>query len=95
MTELTVILKDSDRTYRQKFLVYENYTVSEDDSFVLVTVKRSLSINKFRKLVMKGLNCKQIAAEMGYRPGTFGYKMKEVLGVYPSIFIARMKNGKA
>ena len=31
MSELTVILKDSDRTYRQKFLVYATYYVSEDD----------------------------------------------------------------
>lgn len=35
MTELTVILKDSDRTYRQKFLIYETYSPSEDDPVIL------------------------------------------------------------
>ncbi len=35
MTELTVILKDSDRTYRQKFLVYEVYSTTEDDPVIL------------------------------------------------------------
>ena len=32
MSELTVILKDSDRTYRQKFLIYVPFFVQEDDS---------------------------------------------------------------
>jgi hypothetical protein len=35
MTELTVILKDSDRTYRQMFLIYEGYTTAEDDPVIL------------------------------------------------------------
>jgi hypothetical protein len=35
MCELTVILKDSERTYRQKFLVYENITVSIQDAHIL------------------------------------------------------------
>lgn len=35
MNELTVILKDSDRTYRQKFVLYENYAASEDDVTIL------------------------------------------------------------
>ncbi len=35
MNELTVILKDSDRTYRQKFLVYEAYQVSCEDPVIL------------------------------------------------------------
>jgi len=34
MSELTVILKDSDRTYRQKFLIYEEYSVLETDSII-------------------------------------------------------------
>lgn len=41
MTELTVILKDSDRTYRQKFLVYESYTPSENDSIVLACIEEA------------------------------------------------------
>jgi hypothetical protein len=35
MTELTVIFKGEDKTYRQKFLLYETYGVSEDDQVVL------------------------------------------------------------
>lgn len=34
MSELTVILKDSDRTYRQKFLLYETYSVSDDNQVI-------------------------------------------------------------
>jgi hypothetical protein len=34
MTELTVILKDSERTYRQKFLCYQSYSTSEDDPLI-------------------------------------------------------------
>jgi len=35
MTELTVILKDSERTYRQKFLIYEKYSIRDDDPIIL------------------------------------------------------------
>jgi hypothetical protein len=31
MTELIVILKDSDRTYRQTFAIYETFTTDDDD----------------------------------------------------------------
>lgn len=41
MTELTVILKDSDRTYRQKFLVYEDYSVKEDDPFIIACIEEA------------------------------------------------------
>lgn len=41
MTELTVILKDSDRTYRQKFLVYEHYTMSEDDNVIRMSIEEA------------------------------------------------------
>ena len=34
MSEITVILKDSDRTYRQKFLIYEAYSVSDEDGVI-------------------------------------------------------------
>ncbi len=57
-------------------------------------VQRSTDIKTFKKFVIKGLNCKQIAKEMGYAPQNFGLKMKGVLGIYPSVYIARMKNGK-
>jgi hypothetical protein len=38
MNELTVILKDSDRTYRQKFLIYEKYTLSDEDPVILMCI---------------------------------------------------------
>jgi hypothetical protein len=41
MTELTVILKDSDRTYRQQFLVYEQYSVAEDDPVILACIEQA------------------------------------------------------
>jgi len=34
MNELTVILKDEARTYRQKFLIYEEYVVSCDCALI-------------------------------------------------------------
>lgn len=41
MNELTVILKDSDRTYRQKFLIYEDYMPRDDDPVVLMCIEES------------------------------------------------------
>jgi hypothetical protein len=41
MNELTVILKNSDRTYRQKFLIYEVYSVSEDDSVIHMCIEEA------------------------------------------------------
>lgn len=41
MNELTVILKDAERTYRQKFLVYQVYEVSDDDALILSCVEQA------------------------------------------------------
>lgn len=41
MSEVTVILKDPERVYRQKFLVYEQYCVSDDDSVILNCIKEA------------------------------------------------------
>lgn len=41
MTELTVILKDADRTYRQKFLVYEDYSTSDNDPVILQCIEQA------------------------------------------------------
>ena len=41
MTELTVIFKDEDKTYRQKFLLYETYTVSEYDAVILRCIEEA------------------------------------------------------
>ena len=39
MNELTVILKDEDRTYRQKFLIYESYVIAESDPIVITCIE--------------------------------------------------------
>ena len=41
MSELTVILKDSDRTYRQKFLIYEEFAVSCEDPIILSCIEEA------------------------------------------------------
>lgn len=41
MTELTVILKDSDRTYRQKFLIYQSYSMVEDDPVICMCIEEA------------------------------------------------------
>jgi hypothetical protein len=41
MTEITVILKDSDRTYRQKFLIYESYSPNENDPVILNCIQEA------------------------------------------------------
>jgi hypothetical protein len=41
MNELTVILKDSERTYRHKFLLYEEYTVSITDPVILLCIEEA------------------------------------------------------
>jgi len=41
MNELTVILKDSDRTYKQKFLIYEDYIVSPNDPQILHSIEEA------------------------------------------------------
>lgn len=57
--------------------------------------RRSLDKDVFKCLARQGMNCKQIARHMGWHSHTFGLRMKEVLGIYPSVYIARMKkNGK-
>ncbi len=41
MNELTVILKDAARTYKQTFLIYEVYTVSPDDPRIVKCIEES------------------------------------------------------
>ncbi len=41
MTELTVIFKDEDKTYRQKFLLYDTYKVCENDSVILRCIEEA------------------------------------------------------
>ena len=41
MNELTVILKDSERTYKQKFLIYEDYYVSEHDPVIIKCIEEA------------------------------------------------------
>ncbi len=41
MNELTVILKDAARTYKQTFLVYEVYSVSDNDPRILKCIEEA------------------------------------------------------
>lgn len=41
MSEITVILKDEERTYRQKFLIYEALTVSDNDPVILTCISEA------------------------------------------------------
>lgn len=41
MSELTVILKDSDRTYKQKFLIYELYSPIDSDPIILKCIQEA------------------------------------------------------
>lgn len=41
MSELTVILKDSDRTYRQKFIIYRDYAVNCEDSVIIACIEEA------------------------------------------------------
>jgi hypothetical protein len=42
MNELAVILKNSDRVYRQKFLIYQNYSVAIDDPVVRTCIDEAM-----------------------------------------------------
>lgn len=39
MTELTVILKDDSRTYKELFLIYEDYSPSENDPVIIKCIQ--------------------------------------------------------
>ena len=39
--ELTVIIKDDDKTCKQKFLIYDNFTMKEDDPTVAECIRLS------------------------------------------------------
>lgn len=50
--------------------------------------------SNFIELASKGLNCKQIAEIMKICPKQFGAMFKTILGIYPSIYIARMNDDR-
>ena len=41
MSELTVILKDAERTYRKKFLCYDTITTDPNDAFIIGCIKEA------------------------------------------------------
>ncbi len=45
-TEMTVTIKGVESTYKQSFLIYEDFTWSEDDPFVKQCVEEALNISK-------------------------------------------------
>jgi len=44
MNELTVVLKDSERTYRHKFLAYEPYSASDSDPYILQCISEAIKV---------------------------------------------------
>ena len=44
--ELTVSIKGDDSTYKQKFLIYEDFTMKHDDPIIQDCIKQSLEIAK-------------------------------------------------
>jgi YesN/AraC family two-component response regulator len=54
---------------------------------------KPVDLQEFHNLASKGLSCKDIAKHFNISTQHFGIKMKKLLGVYPSIYIARLKNG--
>lgn len=55
--------------------------------------KKDKEIEDFKFLASQGFNCKEIAQKMGYSTNWFGFKIKKLIGLYPSIYIARLKHG--
>lgn len=45
-TEVTVIVKNPEASYRQKFMVYENYTVTPEDPILKQCIDETLSNSK-------------------------------------------------
>lgn len=41
MNELTVVLKDPDKTCRHNFVIYEKYEVSQDDPVILKCIEEA------------------------------------------------------
>ena len=56
--------------------------------------EKKIDIAKFKELALKGLTCKEIAKEFGIHSHQFGLKIKKLIGIYPSQYIAWNKNGK-
>ncbi len=50
MTELTVTIKGSEQTYKQKFLLYEEFTWSEYDETILNCIKEAQSNATFEEV---------------------------------------------
>lgn len=40
--ELTVILKDTERTYKHKFLIYETFTMNPTDPHIMGCIKQAM-----------------------------------------------------
>lgn len=51
--------------------------------------EKLVDLQKFDYLAKQGLNCKQIAKEFNIHPHSFGFKMKKLLGIYPSQYIKK------
>lgn len=48
----------------------------------------------FLRLAEKGYNVKQILKKLGYKSTWASARLRKLLGMYPSIYISRLKRGK-
>ena len=48
-------------------------------------------IEKFKELATSGMNCKQMAKYFGISPQSFGIKIKEKIGLYPSQYLVKIR----
>jgi len=40
-TEITIVLKDSERTYKHEFLIYEDFSITDDDPVIQSCVDKA------------------------------------------------------
>lgn len=54
-----------------------------------MVAEKPIDMNRFNELMAQGLNCKEIANNLGLHPHTLGKKFEQIMGIYPSQYIAQ------
>ncbi len=63
------------------------------EAITVVPNRKDIDINEFKGLVDQGLNRKQIAKHLNIHEKPFGKLFRDLIGIYPSVYIKRYKNG--
>jgi hypothetical protein len=53
MSEITVTIKGEDSTYKQEFIIYEEFTWSEDDPTIKACIQEALDKSKIEPIDIK------------------------------------------